>query len=72
MIEDGKLACYMKDCKYCEESPYENGFCSRVEKGQAMAVGSKSIRLTFDNNILIDTWIPVCIFYDGSEESTKE
>ena len=72
MIEDGKLACYNNNCKYWEESPYENGFCKRVEKGQATAIGSKHIRVSVGDDILVDVWIPVCIFYDSSKQTIKD
>lgn len=73
MIEDGKLACYNRGCKYYEDSPgsYDNGFCSRVEKGQAMAIGSRHIQLSIGDDIPVDVWVPVCIFYDSSKQTVK-
>ena len=72
MIEDGKLACYNKRCKYCEESPYENGFCRLVEKGKAIAISSTRIRVSIGDDVLVDEWLPICVFYDCSAPSGNE
>ena len=72
MIEDGKLACYNEKCRHWEESPYENGFCKLVEKGKAIAISSTRIRVSIGDNVLVDEWLPICVLYDSSKQSTRD